>query len=161
MVTKGVQVNASDKEKNVRVNSGTELHISKAIVGFRHLTEPHQGLLNFLIKFKNFFAWFECELDDTIFLILADCSVGIGVRYEEDCCDCHNVRRHLGEHCALHPQQNRQCIVGVIKPEKKSEADLDLNFVGGQNLTFYYTYHCTCTDRPYVVVNLSGYLVSH
>jgi hypothetical protein len=109
---------------------------------------------------KKLILYLNMNLLIIFFPILANCSVGVGVRYEEYCCDCSNVRRNLGEICALHPKQLQQCVVCVIKPNQKSETDLDLNFVGGQNLIFFYTYHCTCTDRPYVVVNLSGYEVS-
>lgn len=56
-------------------------------------------------------------------------------------CDCSNVRRDLGEICCLH-KQNQECVVCVINnPGKKSETDLDLDFVGGKNLTFFCTYH--------------------
>ena len=97
------------------------------------------------------------------FVILADCSFGVRVRYEEDCCDCShcsNVRRNLGDICCLH-KQNQQCVVCVFNnPGKKNETDLDLDFVGGKNLTFFYTYHCICSEKSDVVVNLCGYVVS-
>jgi hypothetical protein len=43
----------------------------------------------------------------------------------------------------------------------KKEVDLDLNFIGGKNLTFYYSENCACIfNADYnITVNISGYEV--
>ena len=91
-----------------------------------------------------------------LFLISDNCSVSIGVRYETDGCDCDVAKQS----CSLHPQKQQSCVLCIIKPGQKCEADLDLNFVGGKNLTFCYSCYCADNKCPYLVsVNISGYEV--
>jgi hypothetical protein len=76
------------------------------------------------------------------------------VRYEPDRCDCDVTKPS----CSLH-QQEQGCVICTLVPEKK-EADLDLNFVGGKNLTFYLPNGCACgIIGSYFSVNISGYEV--
>ncbi len=78
------------------------------------------------------------------------------MRYETDRCDCNITKQS----CSLHPQQEQGCLICMIVFEKK-EADLDLNFEGGRNLTFYFSKNCVlcgnnCSNFS---VNISGYEV--
>ncbi len=63
----------------------------------------------------------------------------------------------------MDPRENRQCVVVCVLKLEKSESDLDLNFLGGENgrnISFYFTSDYHCVDSPHPVVNLSGYVVS-
>jgi hypothetical protein len=92
-----------------------------------------------------------------LLLISANCSVSIGVRYETDRCDCNITKQS----CSSHSQQQQSCVIGIIKQGQKIEADLDLNFLGGKDLTFYYIYNCDCfcSYKNSYTVNISGYEV--
>jgi hypothetical protein len=87
-----------------------------------------------------------------LLFISANCSVSVGVRYEPDRCDCDVTKPS----CSLH-QKEQGCDICIIKPGQKCEADLDLNFLGGKDLIFYFSDYCICGNDH--TVNISGYVV--
>nr|CAH0105589.1 unnamed protein product [Daphnia galeata] len=64
----GIQLEPSAREKQIRVNSDTKLHISNILVDFRYFSHE------------------------------ANCSVSIGVRYETDRCDCNITKQSCSSH---------------------------------------------------------------
>nr|CAH0105590.1 unnamed protein product [Daphnia galeata] len=82
----GIQLKpqSNNREKQVRVNADTELHISNVIVEFvyHYSDKPHE----------------------------ANCSFSVGVLYETDRCDCE-IRESLinpgRNYCSSHPQQQQ------------------------------------------------------
>jgi hypothetical protein len=64
----------------------------------------------------------------------------------------------------MDPRESLQCVVVCVLKLEKSESDLDLNFLGGENgrnISFYFTSDCHCFKKsPHPVVNFSGYVVS-